>query len=499
MSDLRQLAQPLLDRPPLEPTPVAELRRRARRNRARRGALVTVLVTTAIVLIGGLVVTRNDSQAPTVNAGPPGPSAPTTRPSAVPVSTLEVGGATDVAIGAGSVWVPGFEVVRRIDPIANAVAATIPVAGSSDYRSVAIAFGSVWVTDTGTGDLTRIDPTTNQVVATIHLSGSPTRMASANGQLWVVVPEPNQPGGGIVPVDPVTNRAGQPLAVSATVPAPFVALASSGDTLFAAWGTELLAIDTRARSIRSVRTTSDGAPHGDDPISVTVASGRLYVVKASGRVVELDLPKLSIRTTSAPIRSAQQLAYGTPNQAQDGPSLWLLTQPSSEANSQLLRLDPTTLQPLGRPIETGLTSVAVAADADTTWVANFNQGTLTRLDAHNRSARPELCAATVPLDRINADGLPPVDAVITDRTRAEQDLQSAEADLHTRFPNATSFTIGPGYGRAWTRDAQGRVTVLVVHDFAVIAQLRSPADCPTTPAAPVGGTTTNGLPILLAK
>ena len=291
MSDLRQLAQPLLDRPPLTPTPIAELRRRARREPRPPGR---VRSGTGRSRRRAARRSRRHSKSESSADGAHGtvrPASPPPRPLALAVSTLEVGGATDVAVGAGAVWVPGSEVVRRIDPITNAIVATIPVPGSSDYRSVAIAFGSVWVTDTGTGNLTRIDPSTNQVVATIPLNGSPTRMAAANGLLWVTVPEPNQPGGGLVPVDPATNRAGQPLAVPATVPAPFVALSASGDAIFAAWGTQLLAIDARLRSIRSVDTTSVGAPKNDDPISVTVANGHLYVVKASGRVVQLDLPK----------------------------------------------------------------------------------------------------------------------------------------------------------------------------------------------------------------
>ncbi len=476
MSDLRRLAQPLLDRPPLEPLPLARLRSRARRRRVRRGAIACGAMLAVVGLVGGVLITQgSDTGRSTVSAGPTAPAPEIAKPE---VSTLEVGGATDVAIGAGSVWVPGFDVLRRIDPVANAVSATIPVPGSSDYRSVLFAYGSVWVADTGTGMVTRVDPATNQIVATIPVGWSPGPMAAAGGLLWVAQPGANEPGGTIVPVDPTTSAIGQPLAVHTTVPAPFISLTSDVDTLFAAWGTQLLRIDARTRAIRSLDFThGTGVNVGDDPVSVLADHGTLYVLTESGRVTAFDATTLAVRRSRPGLQAAQRMAVG-------GRSLWVLVQPSSDSDSGLLRLDRTTLEPQGAPLPTGLTSVALASTSDTTWVANFNEGTLTRVDTGARTSRPELCPALIPIDRAIADGLPPLESVITDRTEAQGSLRTAEPDLRRRYPDAESFSVGPGFGRAWAHDPEGRVTVLAVEDFAVIVHLRSRADCPSNPGRP---------------
>ncbi len=490
MSDLRRLVQPLFDVPPIEPMPVDRLRSRARQRRLRRGTLAAGALVLAVGLVGGLLLARNDQRPTrTVSAGPTAPASGVSTPT---VSTLEVGGATDVAVGAGSVWVPGFDVLRRIDPVANAVSATIAVPGSSDYRSVLVAFGAVWVTDTGNGTLTRVDPATNQVVASIPLGGTPGPMAAAGGLLWVAQPRPVAPGGTIVPIDPATNGVGEALTVDTTFAAPFVALSAEGDSLFAAWGTKVLQIDAHTRRIRSRDAThGTGVNVGDDPVFVLADRGTLYVLTESGHVTALDAATLAIRRSSRALGTAHRLAI-------DGDTLWVLSEASSTSASQLLRLDRTTLEPRGAPIEAGLTSVALASGANTTWVANFNDGTLTRVDARAHNARPELCPAPIPIERASADGLRPVESAITDRGTAEASLRASEPDLRRQFPNAASFAVGPGLGRAWSRDPAGRVTVVTVHDYAVIVRFRSRADCPRTPPTPFGGATTDNVPILLA-
>jgi streptogramin lyase len=168
MADLRDLVQPLLDDPPIEPTPVVELRRRARHRRNRIGVSAASLLL-ACSLVGALVIVTGRRPTKTAVSTRPDVAGP------VGVSILQLGGATDVAIGSNAVWAPAADVVRRVDPDANAVSATIPVAGTSDLRSVTTAFGAAWVTDTGTGELTRIDEATNQVVARIEIGGGRPR------------------------------------------------------------------------------------------------------------------------------------------------------------------------------------------------------------------------------------------------------------------------------------------------------------------------------------
>src|SRR5437868_10439369 len=77
MSDLRRLAQPLLDHPLLERTPIEVLRTRAyRRRRRRRLAWFSASLAVAVFLVVSVAV-RQSGRSGTVTAGPPPTAAPT--------------------------------------------------------------------------------------------------------------------------------------------------------------------------------------------------------------------------------------------------------------------------------------------------------------------------------------------------------------------------------------------------------------------------------------
>ncbi len=90
-----------------------------------------------------------------------------------------------------AVWIASgcdIRIVSRIDPRTNAVVASIDVGGSAG--SVALGFGSVWVThrfnpvDNRASGLARIDPARNTVVARLPLSPAGS-VTVGGGALWV--------------------------------------------------------------------------------------------------------------------------------------------------------------------------------------------------------------------------------------------------------------------------------------------------------------------------
>ncbi len=48
-----------------------------------------------------------------------------------------------------------------------------------------VAFGSVWVADSGSGNVDRIDPRTRRLVARLHVSGLIMRLGAGFGSIWV--------------------------------------------------------------------------------------------------------------------------------------------------------------------------------------------------------------------------------------------------------------------------------------------------------------------------
>ena len=117
---------------------------------------------------------------------------------------------TDVAVGAGSVWVSSADgaadAVLRIDPETERVVDRVPVpAGSA--TSLAFGHGSVWIASSGRGTLSRVVPRTGEVTAEIEVGRGAVDVASdaGSGGVWVAF------GGGseairLSRVDPETDH-----------------------------------------------------------------------------------------------------------------------------------------------------------------------------------------------------------------------------------------------------------------------------------------------------
>jgi hypothetical protein len=155
----------------------------------------------------------------------------------IPLEGLN-GAFTQVAFGAGSVWIssgyysmgpapkrqPG-DVVVRIDPRTNRVVDRIPVDPPS---GLAFGQGSVWVTSAGYGTVSRIDPQSDKVVAKIKVGrgGVDIAVDESSGAVWVASAYlPKNYGGydnpkysedrNLTRVDPETNRVVEEIPIEA--------------------------------------------------------------------------------------------------------------------------------------------------------------------------------------------------------------------------------------------------------------------------------------------
>jgi streptogramin lyase len=96
---------------------------------------------------------------------------------------------TEVAVGAGSVWVASAsedsDLVLRVDPDTERVVDRIPL--GSPLTSLAFGHGSVWVTSSGRDTLSRVDPRTGEVDAEIEVGRGATDVAAdgGSGAVWV--------------------------------------------------------------------------------------------------------------------------------------------------------------------------------------------------------------------------------------------------------------------------------------------------------------------------
>ena len=123
------------------------------------------------------------------------------------VAKVEVGrGAVDVAVDerSGAVWVAGLALSKdydggpsgqnlkdnklsRVDPQTNRVEAEIPIRSGTPgggAQNVAVGAGAVWVASAD-GRLLKVDPATDRVVATVPLGDYSSHVVVSAGSVWV--------------------------------------------------------------------------------------------------------------------------------------------------------------------------------------------------------------------------------------------------------------------------------------------------------------------------
>jgi YVTN family beta-propeller protein len=107
-----------------------------------------------------------------------------------------------LAVGYGSVWVTDnvADTVSRIDPSSGAVTQTIPV--GRGVSGIAAGENGIWVADTVDDTVLRIDPVSGAVTDTIAVAGGPRGVAAGTGAVWVA----DSRAGSLSRIDPGRRR-----------------------------------------------------------------------------------------------------------------------------------------------------------------------------------------------------------------------------------------------------------------------------------------------------
>jgi len=94
-------------------------------------------------------------------------------------------GETNVVAGAGSIWVPsdGNGTIARVDPLSNAVTASISVDPGTFF--LAFGFDALWAVSSDNRTLQKIAPQTDAVVGKVTLGKQPGFLVAGEGAVWV--------------------------------------------------------------------------------------------------------------------------------------------------------------------------------------------------------------------------------------------------------------------------------------------------------------------------
>jgi streptogramin lyase len=155
----------------------------------------------------------------------------------------------------GSVWAPLFFTyeVARIDPRTERVVRTFPAAGPT--AAVAGA-GSVWVLAHRASLVLRVDPRSGRVVARIplHLSqpGGPERMTFGFGSAWVTADAAPPARGGVIRIDPATNRQTTEIELPSPTSGAFYPTVGGGSVWVGTDNGYVVRIDPRTNSVTGV-------------------------------------------------------------------------------------------------------------------------------------------------------------------------------------------------------------------------------------------------------
>ncbi len=223
---------------------------------------------------------------------------------------------TEVAVGAGSVWVSSASgeagVVLRVNLETNRVVDRIPVGSPT---GVAYGHGSVWVTSSGHGTLSRVDPRTGEVAAKIEVGRGATDVAvdEGSGAVWVASgsfflgedSEHNK----LSRVDPATNRVVAEIPIAAHARYGGAQSVAVGEG--AAWaqggdGGKLFKVDPATNKVVASLSLGDYSSH------LAVYGGAVWAtvqVSAGTRLVRVD-PRTEQVVASEELGSGGRVGYG---------------------------------------------------------------------------------------------------------------------------------------------------------------------------------------------
>lgn len=277
-----------------------------------------------------------------------------------PEAVFQVEGSPDwVAILPDSIWIGNKpkNVIVRLDPKTNQVAATIPV-GKEPCAGLAAAFGSLWVPNCGDKTLSRVDVATNKIIATIPLGPSDTEgaIAASEDSIWYVTDTKNV----LARIDPATNQA----VAEISVPRGSVA-AAYGE--HAVWVTSpetstLTRVDPQTNLVTATISV------GKTPRFLTVGEGAVWTLnQGDGTVSRVD-PKTN--------RVIATIDCGIPGPGGDiasgEGSIWVTMHdvPLTRIDTAANKVAQQWIGPGGDSLRVGLGSI---------WLTNYKQQTVWRM------------------------------------------------------------------------------------------------------------------------
>lgn len=280
-------------------------------------------------------------------------------------SAIEVGsGAQNVTVGDDSVWVSGVGdvAVSEIDVETEEVVGE-PIPGELPGE-IAVVNGNVWVGSNSGNTLIRIDPTTHEVLQEEQLGQTPQHLADGGDLLWVSVLEgPIESGGFVAALDPSTGEIQDRIGTHHEFPAGIEADDEN------VWVTDVrddVLVQISATEREFVREIEVGS----SPTAVAVGAGSVWV----SHFGDGTLYRIDPESGEVTLREVLVLGGGLTDVAFGGGSVWV----TSQTEDVLYEFNPET-EEVERRLQVGDSPQSVDVGFGSLWIANQEDGTVTRL------------------------------------------------------------------------------------------------------------------------
>jgi hypothetical protein len=175
-------------------------------------------------------------------------------------------------------------VTEPATPPGPRVVGTVAIGDALNGGSVA-AFGALWVSDSGRGEIVKVDPDSRRVTARIPVDGE-TEMAAARGSLWAVRNSSGTSSGPLLRIDPRTGRVTKRIALRTPGGDAFTGgfPIAAGSRIWIGGPNGVLAVDTaRERVVGHIALTG-----GYNLQNLLVHRGELWLTSASGATDRYD-------------------------------------------------------------------------------------------------------------------------------------------------------------------------------------------------------------------
>jgi YVTN family beta-propeller protein len=289
--------------------------------------------------------------------------------------------------------------VAVIDPAANRIVDDVSLPGDSP-GPIGIGADGLWALSVNSKTLSNIDPKTREVLSTQGIGGTPTSMAVAGREVWVL----DSCGATVNPklfryehglpenFDPVMLPTKTVSAKTSTIVA--CGLAASGESAWAGLNAPLSVVHVSVDPASNIPNADEPIEVPGNPNAIALGTRVVWVAEYSANLVRRIDPATRRIAATVPVGSGPIAVVATPD------AVWV----ANKNDGSVSRIDPPT-NSVVKAISVGDSPHALAVGAGAVWVANADDGTVSRIDPLTNTVSSTISLGHRPQGIVVANGL----------------------------------------------------------------------------------------------